>query len=242
MIKAIVAGAAGRMGGRIIHMIRQSKDVELSGAFELAGHASVGQDVGQVVGLGEMGIKIGASLEEVMDAGDVLIDFTSPQATLENIRLAVSRSLPMVIGTTGIIGEMLEEMLNLARANSRFLPNMQERLLREVVAARQWYETSKHWYEIRGIKNLPLDKVLRIWSGGDMLDTEKVVKALKDAWLGVAEKELNQLNLKYLTRKGQINMSLPFNFLFSTSAHLNIITIPNLIVRSSSVYGYLTFL
>ena len=115
MIKAIVAGAAGRMGGRIIHMIRQSKDVELSGAFELAGHASVGQDVGQVVGLGEMGIKIGASLEEVMDAGDVLIDFTSPQATLENIRLAVSRSLPMVIGTTGIIGEMLEEVITHAK-------------------------------------------------------------------------------------------------------------------------------
>jgi 4-hydroxy-tetrahydrodipicolinate reductase len=109
MIKAIVAGAAGRMGGRIIHMIRQSKEVSLSGAFEHSGHASVGQDVGQVVGLEEMGIKIGASLEEVMDAGDVLIDFTAPQATLENIRLAASKSLPMVIGTTGITGDMLEE-------------------------------------------------------------------------------------------------------------------------------------
>jgi 4-hydroxy-tetrahydrodipicolinate reductase len=110
MIKAIVAGAAGRMGGRIIHMIRQSKDVMLSAAFEHSGHPSVGQDVGQVVGLGGIGIKVEASLEEVMDVGDVLIDFTAPPATLENVRLAASKSLPMVIGTTGITGNALEEV------------------------------------------------------------------------------------------------------------------------------------
>ncbi len=115
MSKAIVAGAAGRMGGRIIHMIRQSRDVTLAAAFEHHDHPSVNKDVGQIAGLGEMGIKITGSLKEVIDLGEVLIDFTTPQATLENIRLASSRGLSAVIGTTGITGGMLKEVTDLAK-------------------------------------------------------------------------------------------------------------------------------
>jgi len=115
MTKTIVAGAAGRMGGRIIHMISQSQDVTLSAAFEHPGHPSVNEDMGQIIGLGEMGIKIAGSLKEVMDLGEVLIDFTTPQATLENIRIASPRGLSMVIGTTGITGDMLKEVTDLAK-------------------------------------------------------------------------------------------------------------------------------
>ncbi len=115
MTKTIVAGAAGRMGGRIIHMISQSQDVALSAAFEHPGHPSINEDVGQILGLGELGIKIAGSLEEVMDLGEVLIDFTTPQATLENIRIASPRGLSMVIGTTGITGDMLKEVTDLAK-------------------------------------------------------------------------------------------------------------------------------
>ena len=115
MTKTIVAGAAGRMGGRIIHMINQSQDVTLSAAFEHPDHPSVNEDVGQILGLGEMGIKIAGSLKEVMDLGEVLIDFTTPRATLENIRIGSPRGLSMVIGTTGITGDMLKEVTDLAK-------------------------------------------------------------------------------------------------------------------------------
>jgi len=115
MIKSIVAGAAGRMGSRIVHMIHQSQDVALAAAFEHSEHLSVNQDVGQVVGLGEMGVKMAGSLEEIFDEGEVLIDFTTPQATLENIRIASSRGLSMVIGTTGITGDNLKELTDLAK-------------------------------------------------------------------------------------------------------------------------------
>jgi len=114
MIKAIVAGAAGRMGGRIVHMIHQSKEVSLAGAFERGDHMSVGQDIGQLVGLGALGIKVAGSLKEVIGLGDVVIDFTAPKGTLENTRLAASKGVSMVIGTTGIVGEALEELIGLA--------------------------------------------------------------------------------------------------------------------------------
>ena len=125
MTKAIVAGAAGRMGGRIIHMVRQSQEVTLVAAFEHPDHPSVGQDVGQVVGLGEVGIKINGSLKDIVDSGDVIIDLTSPRATLDNIRIAAAHGLSMVIGTTGITGDALKEVKDLAKGiRCVMAPNM----------------------------------------------------------------------------------------------------------------------
>ena len=125
MIKAIVAGAGGRMGRRIIHMIRQSEDVILGAAFERPDHPSVNQDVGHVVGLGEIGVEISGSLKEVIGQGEVLIDFTTPEATLESIRMASPSGLSMVIGTTGITGDNLRELNELAKSIRCIMaPNM----------------------------------------------------------------------------------------------------------------------
>ena len=125
MIRAIVAGAAGRMGGRIIHMIRQSTAVELAAAFERPDHASVGSDVGQVAGLGNLGIKLAGSLKEVMGLGEVLIDFTAPEATVENLKVASAAKLAVVIGTTGISGNTLDQAKALAsRTRCVMSPNM----------------------------------------------------------------------------------------------------------------------
>ena len=125
MIRAIVAGAAGRMGGRIIHMIRQSTAVELAAAFERPDHASVGSDVGQVAGLGNLGIKVAGSLKEVMGLGEVLIDFTAPEATVENLKVASAAKLAVVIGTTGISGNTLDQAKALAsRTRCVMSPNM----------------------------------------------------------------------------------------------------------------------
>ncbi|MFH1488906.1 MAG: 4-hydroxy-tetrahydrodipicolinate reductase [Pseudomonadota bacterium] len=125
MIKAIVAGASGRMGRRILHMIDQSEDVALGAAFERPGHPDLNRDAGTVAGIGDAGVSIAASLEDVIDRGEVLIDFTMPQATLENIRTASSKGLSMVIGTTGITGEMLREVKDLAKSiRCVMAPNM----------------------------------------------------------------------------------------------------------------------
>jgi len=115
MTQAIVAGAAGKMGVRIIHMIYQQKGITLAGAFERPGHPSVGQDVGQVAGIGPIGVKVAGSMEEALGSGEVVIDFTSPQATVEHLRLAAGRGLSMVVGTTGISADGLREISELAK-------------------------------------------------------------------------------------------------------------------------------
>ena len=125
MIKAIVAGAAGRMGKRIIDMIHKNTEITLSGAFERPDHPSVNEDAGLTAGFGELGVRIAGSLADVIGQGDVLIDFTTPQATLENMTLASPRGLAVVIGTTGITGDILKDVMELARKTRCVLaPNM----------------------------------------------------------------------------------------------------------------------
>lgn len=125
MVKVIVAGAAGRMGQRIVHMVGESPEAELAGALERVGHPAVGRDAGLTAGAGALGITISDSLESLPGKGDVLVDFTSPDATLEHARAASRRGIPMVIGTTGIAGKMLEELKSLTGNISCVMaPNM----------------------------------------------------------------------------------------------------------------------
>ena len=115
MLKVLVAGAAGRMGKRIVAMVAENPRTELAGAFERPDHESVNEDVGVVAGIGELGVTMAPGLDQVIEKCDVLIDFTTPEATLANLRTAVQKGLAMVIGTTGISGEALDEAEQLAR-------------------------------------------------------------------------------------------------------------------------------
>jgi len=115
MIRAIVSGASGRMGKRIISIINETDGIELSGAFERADHPDIGKDAGIVAGIGRIGVEIMPSVQDVIDKGDVLIDFTVPEATYENLKHAVKKGIAMVIGTTGFSKELLEEVRNMAK-------------------------------------------------------------------------------------------------------------------------------
>lgn len=117
MTKVIVAGAAGRMGQRIIHMVQAHPELELSGAFERPGNPAIGRDAGAISGLGETGVAISEGVESVVQAADVLIDFTFHEATVEFARVAAIHGVAMVIGTTGLTGDELAAIKKLAQAH-----------------------------------------------------------------------------------------------------------------------------
>ncbi|MCG6878165.1 MAG: 4-hydroxy-tetrahydrodipicolinate reductase [Deltaproteobacteria bacterium] len=110
MVKIVVAGAAGRMGGRIVHMIHQNPETDLVGAFEYPDHASVGEDAGSVAGVGELGVRIYGDMDEAVTGAHVLIDFTRPESTLLNAKTASKKGIPIVIGTTGINEDGVEKI------------------------------------------------------------------------------------------------------------------------------------
>lgn len=114
MIRAIVAGAGGRMGGRIINIIHITEGICLGAAFERGDSPAVGKDAGEVAGLPRMGITVEVGLKTVVNHGDVLIDFTHHEASLAHARQAAESQKPMVIGTTGFSTEELTEIRQLA--------------------------------------------------------------------------------------------------------------------------------
>ncbi|WP_022854758.1 4-hydroxy-tetrahydrodipicolinate reductase [Thermodesulfobacterium thermophilum] len=116
-VKAIVAGAAGRMGKTLINLIFNNPEIDLVGAFEHPEHPAVGKDVGEVVGLPKTGIIVEGSLEKVIEKGDVIIDFTFHKASLENIKINAKYKKAYVLGTTGFTKEELEEIHQLAKQN-----------------------------------------------------------------------------------------------------------------------------
>jgi 4-hydroxy-tetrahydrodipicolinate reductase len=116
MIKTIVAGAAGRMGGRIMMAVQNSPDLELSGAFERPDHPALGQDAGVAAALGNLGVILKGSLAEAAESGgEVIIDFTQPAATLANMETAAQNGLAMVAGTTGLAPDQLDRAGELSR-------------------------------------------------------------------------------------------------------------------------------
>lgn len=125
MIKVIVAGAGGRMGGRLVSLLKESKHLQLVGAVEKKGHTAVGQDAGEIAGCGKLGIRVSDDLSALASAADVLIEFTSPEATLEHLSVMAERKKAMVIGTTGLSDHQVGELQTKAKAiPCVFAPNM----------------------------------------------------------------------------------------------------------------------
>ncbi len=116
MTKVLIAGAAGRMGRRIGYMVQQHPGLELAGGFEQKSNPEMGRDLGEVGGYDKVGVPITAGLESVIDKGEVIIDFTFHEATMEMARIAARHKKAMVIGTTGLSADNLAELKELSAA------------------------------------------------------------------------------------------------------------------------------
>jgi len=101
MRRIAVMGAAGRMGKALVEAAQQAPGACLTAAVGRPDSTLVGADVGELVGLGRTGVPLSGDLEAVLDAFDVLIDFTHPTVTLKNLEICRQAGKAMVIGTTG---------------------------------------------------------------------------------------------------------------------------------------------
>ncbi len=109
MVKVVICGIAGRMCGRIAHMVMEADDLELTGGVEAAGNPAVGRDVGDVIGSSQLGVHVVDDLETVVGRADVVVAFTAPpDGTVEAAKVAGEAGKAMVVGTTGMSAEQLE--------------------------------------------------------------------------------------------------------------------------------------
>lgn len=98
MVKIAVNGACGRMGKMLIEAISVDEECALSCALESSSHQDVGKDAGVAAGIGSVGVDITFELQATPD---VLIDFTTPQASVKRAAECVESTVAVVMGTTG---------------------------------------------------------------------------------------------------------------------------------------------
>ncbi len=126
MIRVALAGAAGRMG-RVIGgiILKDMKDLEISGALEVTGSPFLGSDVGTLL-IGEInGVSVSDDPGRFLSGASVMIDFTSSEGSLEHIALASELGVPSVVGSTGYTEEQEKMVEGFAKRIPLVLaPNM----------------------------------------------------------------------------------------------------------------------
>ena len=105
MVRIAVTGAAGRMGKTLIEAIQTAEGLTLAAAIEHSGSSLLGVDAGELAGVGKLNVTVVDSLEKVKDDFDLLIDFTRPEVTMDNVAFCTENGKKMVIGTTGLNAE-----------------------------------------------------------------------------------------------------------------------------------------
>jgi 4-hydroxy-tetrahydrodipicolinate reductase len=100
-----VVGCGGRMGRMLVAEIAATEGCTIAGGSEAPDSGYINQDIGEIAGLGRIGVSIGETVDKLMRDSDVVLEFTSPAATAEHAALAAKLGKPMVIGTTGLSTE-----------------------------------------------------------------------------------------------------------------------------------------
>ncbi|RKY39904.1 MAG: 4-hydroxy-tetrahydrodipicolinate reductase [Candidatus Omnitrophota bacterium] len=125
MIKVSISGYCGKMGRTIALLAFDDKEIEVCGALEREDHPLLGKDIGEIIGRERVGIHLKEKAEEVIRISDVLIEFSTSQATLEHIRVAKECRKAMVIGTTGFTPAESKEIREAGEVIPIFIsPNM----------------------------------------------------------------------------------------------------------------------
>lgn len=99
MIKVAVCGALGKMGQEVVQAVTECPDTELVAKIDIASSEMYHhiQDAARVTDI------------------DVLVDFTQPKSIFENAKYCLNNGIKIVIGTTGLTDEQIEELKKLSQ-------------------------------------------------------------------------------------------------------------------------------
>ena len=114
-IRVVVHGASGKMGREVINALCREPGLQIVGAIELKV-----SDKSLALPNGSGTVPFSSNLEYILTKcqPDVIIDFSTAQAAMTAVRIAVKQGVNLVIGTTGLTAEELEEIDNLAKAHN----------------------------------------------------------------------------------------------------------------------------
>ena len=101
-IRMGVIGCGGRMGRMLIAEIAAAEGCALAGGSATPGSATVGSDLGELAGIGRIGLAAGNAAGDLLHRSDVAIEFSVAAATASHATVAAELGKALVIGTTGL--------------------------------------------------------------------------------------------------------------------------------------------
>ena len=110
-LKMILIGPKGKLGKLIALQAARNSKIQLVGAIGRKGADYIGQDLGTVIGLGKkMDVLVYDDLEEIIEKADLVIDFSTVEASMATLRSCVKYQKAFVCGTTGFREEEVAEI------------------------------------------------------------------------------------------------------------------------------------
>ncbi len=109
-MKIGICGICGRMGQEILDVVLQ-KNHELGAAFDSRDSLFFGREVSAVSGKNVSGIRVSAVEREAVENCGCVIDFSSPEATMELLPVLIRTGRSLVIGTTGYSEEQKKRIV-----------------------------------------------------------------------------------------------------------------------------------
>ena len=108
MIRVGVIGACGRMGQMVCRTVADAGDLALVAAIDTS---QIGQSIGPLIGDPKLDVPVSDELDRLLEARvEVAVDFTHPDAVMDDVRWCIGHGINVVVGTSGIDDEDLAEI------------------------------------------------------------------------------------------------------------------------------------
>lgn len=101
-MKLAVFGATGRMGLAITRLAHESGDIQLVGAICAGSDPNLGRDIGELAGVGTLGVVTGPDIPSGLLGAEVVIDFSTASAVVPLLDAAKKQQVAVVSGTTNL--------------------------------------------------------------------------------------------------------------------------------------------
>jgi 4-hydroxy-tetrahydrodipicolinate reductase len=183
VIRVGVLGASGRMGQLVCKALADDPDLALVAGV---GRSKVGSHLGQLIGHPEIDVRISDELDVLLQAeSEVAVDFTTPDAVMENVRWAVEHAMHIVVGTSGVDEAGLDEIRRLVddegnESNVIVVPNF----AMGAVLMQRFAAQAAGLFPSAEIVELHHDGKADAPSGTALATAQRMAKARREAWRG----------------------------------------------------------
>lgn len=101
-MKLALHGATGRMGLAIVRLAQAAGDVQIVGAASAPEDPMQGRDLGELAGVGNVGVSVTGDVASALLGAQVVIDFSVASAVKPLLLLAARSGVAVVSGTTNL--------------------------------------------------------------------------------------------------------------------------------------------